>query len=257
MQPERIVVEVNSDDEDEERFSGGEIKVRSVDVEEVSSLGKRAQEGEVAGESAKDKDEIVEERRDIRKGKGKNRDSRGLTGMTTTTGPYPIPISGGEIRRSMRNRRAPVKDDNDRYSKSSYSRKTTVEDVPDETSPTASAIVHETANVPNETAHIANAPLPDPKTYDEAMSRPDAIHWKLACIVELEQFIKQKLYTTVPKPEGRKVMGCKWVFKTKLGPDGQIEQYKAHLMAQGFSQVEGIDYDETFPLRDTKHSRLF
>ena len=50
----------------------------------------------------------------------------------------------------------------------------------------------------------------------------------------------------VPKPEGRKVVNCKWVFKTKLGPDGQVKRYKACLVAKWFSQVKGIDFNERY-----------
>jgi len=50
----------------------------------------------------------------------------------------------------------------------------------------------------------------------------------------------------VPKPEGCKVVDCKWVFKTKLGPDGQVECYKACLVTKEFSQVEGIDFNEMY-----------
>eukprot|EP00253_Pinus_taeda_P001519 PITA_01519 len=51
-----------------------------------------------------------------------------------------------------------------------------------------------------------------------------------------------------PLPKGRKLVRCKWVYRTKFGPDGKVDRHKAHLFAKGFSQVEGIDYTETFSL---------
>ena len=47
-------------------------------------------------------------------------------------------------------------------------------------------------------------------------------------------------------PENRKPIGSKWVFKKKTKADGSIERYKAQLVAQGFSQKQGLDYDKTF-----------
>lgn len=50
----------------------------------------------------------------------------------------------------------------------------------------------------------------------------------------------------VPLPSGKKPIGCKWVFKTKLKVDGSIERCKARLVAKGFTQQYGLDYEETF-----------
>ena len=49
----------------------------------------------------------------------------------------------------------------------------------------------------------------------------------------------------VELPKGRKPFTCKWVFKTKTDADGEVERYKAQLVAQGFSQKFGTDYNET------------
>jgi len=129
-------------------------------------------------------------------------------------------------RQSRRLRRAPARDDDKRFSKTSYVR---------QKGPGGLERVNKAIEI-----------LKDPTTYEEAMPRGDARHWKRACAEELEEFVRQYLFSTVPRPIGWKVIGCKWVFKTKLGAEGQIERYKARLVAQGFSQIPGIDFDETF-----------
>ena len=50
----------------------------------------------------------------------------------------------------------------------------------------------------------------------------------------------------VPLPKGSKLVRCKWVYITKYASDGSVERHKACLVAKGFSQVEGFDYNETF-----------
>ena len=78
------------------------------------------------------------------------------------------------------------------------------------------------------------------------MNGPDAAHWKKAIEEELASHASHGTWTLVDKPNGRRVVGAKWVFKIKRGANGEITRYKARLVAQGFTQIHGIDYKETF-----------
>src|ERR1043165_6679176 len=63
---------------------------------------------------------------------------------------------------------------------------------------------------------------------------------------ELNQFSKNDVWDLVPKPRGFNIIGTKWVFRNKLNEQGEVVRNKARLVAQGYSQREGIDYNETF-----------
>ena len=63
---------------------------------------------------------------------------------------------------------------------------------------------------------------------------------------EYEALIRNDTWTLMSLPPDHKVIGCKWVFKVKLKPDGSLERYKAQLVAKGFQQTLGLDYFETF-----------
>jgi hypothetical protein len=78
------------------------------------------------------------------------------------------------------------------------------------------------------------------------MACPNVAQWEAACEDEIQAFQHLGVYKVVPRPKDRKVVGSKWVFKVKTGPDGEIIKHKARVVAQGFTQIEGIDYDETF-----------
>jgi hypothetical protein len=58
--------------------------------------------------------------------------------------------------------------------------------------------------------------------------------------------MKNDTWDLVPLPKGRKFLRCKWVYRTKYALDGSFERHKARLVAKVFSQVEGVDYNETF-----------
>jgi hypothetical protein len=57
---------------------------------------------------------------------------------------------------------------------------------------------------------------------------------------ELRVLEANSTWTLEPLPSGKKPIGCKWVFKTKLKADGSIERYKARLVSKGYTQIEGL-----------------
>nr|GEW12704.1 putative reverse transcriptase domain-containing protein [Tanacetum cinerariifolium] len=75
---------------------------------------------------------------------------------------------------------------------------------------------------------------------------------------ELDQFVGLKVWRLVPRPEGKSVIKTKWIFKNKKDESSLVIQNKARLVAVGYSQQEGIDYDETFaPVARIEAIRLF
>eukprot|EP00253_Pinus_taeda_P031082 PITA_31082 len=79
----------------------------------------------------------------------------------------------------------------------------------------------------------------------EASGHPD---WDTTMNEKYRSLLANDTWDLVPLPKGRKLVICKWVYRTKYGPDGKVDKHKARLVARGFSQVEGIDYTETFSL---------
>jgi hypothetical protein len=70
--------------------------------------------------------------------------------------------------------------------------------------------------------------------------------WVNAMHEKLENFESNLVWTLVDPPRDVNVIGTKWVFKNKQGEDGEVVRNKAHLVTQGYSQVEGLDFGETF-----------
>ena len=74
-----------------------------------------------------------------------------------------------------------------------------------------------------------------PTTIVEAYSSPDANLWKETVRSEMESIMSNRTWKVVDRPYGCQPIGCKWIFKKKLRPDGTIERYKARLVAKGYT----------------------
>nr|GEV48220.1 retrovirus-related Pol polyprotein from transposon TNT 1-94 [Tanacetum cinerariifolium] len=95
----------------------------------------------------------------------------------------------------------------------------------------------------------------EPKKVSESLKHPG---WIDAMQEELNQFYRNKVWTIVALPYGKIAIGSKWVFRNKKDKHDTTTKNKARLVAQGYSQEEGIDYDETFtPMARIEAIRIF
>ena len=83
----------------------------------------------------------------------------------------------------------------------------------------------------------------EPKDVDEALKDPD---WVNAMHEELNNFTRNQVWTLEERPKNARIIGTKWVFRNKQDDQGNVVRNKARLVAKGFSQVEGLDFGETF-----------
>ena len=86
----------------------------------------------------------------------------------------------------------------------------------------------------------------EPMNYEEAMVGPDSDKWLEAKKSEIGSIYENKVWTLVDLPDDRQAIENKWIFKKKTDTDGNVTIYEARLVAKGFRQVQGVDYDETF-----------
>jgi hypothetical protein len=83
----------------------------------------------------------------------------------------------------------------------------------------------------------------EPTYFEEAISKKE---WGVAMTKEYQSIIKNNVWKIVPKPNSKDLVSSRWIFKIKHATDGSIEKYRETFVACGFSQKEGIDYEETF-----------
>ena len=72
--------------------------------------------------------------------------------------------------------------------------------------------------------------------------------WREAMAEEYASIMKNDVWEVVPRLEGKSIITSRWLYKIKYATNGNIEKYKARFVARWFSQIEGVDYDETFAL---------
>ena len=95
-------------------------------------------------------------------------------------------------------------------------------------------------------AEMSDAKALEPRTLAEAKRRPDWTLWETAIHEELDTLHKSRTWELAEAPPGANIIRSKWVFCAKKDAAGNVVHYKAHLVAQGFSQVPGVDYFDTF-----------
>lgn len=83
----------------------------------------------------------------------------------------------------------------------------------------------------------------EPSSFKEAVQQ---LIWVDAMVEEYESIVHNSVWDVVPRLENKSVVSSRWLYKVKQATNGSVEKHKARFFAHGFSQVEGIDYDETF-----------
>ncbi|KAI7965086.1 hypothetical protein MJO29_003184 [Puccinia striiformis f. sp. tritici] len=125
----------------------------------------------------------------------------------------------------------------------------------------SSASLHPTSSSPRRSSRARKAPeryghwaqgakeaedVDTPKTWRQLLRSPNKNRWLKAADEEFASLLGMNTWRLVPRPQKRKIIKSKWVFKVKRHPDRSIQKLKARLVAMGYSQIQGLDYEEVF-----------
>ena len=86
----------------------------------------------------------------------------------------------------------------------------------------------------------------DPATYSQAIESAERKDWTASMEDELNSLKENETWSLVPLPAGRRALCGKWVYKTKVGANGEVLKHKARWVVKGYEQRHGVDYDQTF-----------
>jgi transposase InsO family protein len=105
---------------------------------------------------------------------------------------------------------------------------------------------NENANITENSSEFALSSIQGPGSYKTAMNHPDKNEWQKAIDDELDSIKKNGVWSIINKPNNKNIISTRWVFVKKMNENGELQKYKARLVARGFEQIHGIDYNETF-----------
>lgn len=86
----------------------------------------------------------------------------------------------------------------------------------------------------------------EPNTFKQAMRSPDAQQWRESIQLEYDNLVANDIFDIVLRPKDRKVLTSQWVLRRKLGAKAELIKYRSRIVARGFQQIEGEDFNKTF-----------
>jgi hypothetical protein len=104
-------------------------------------------------------------------------------------------------------------------------------------------VIQLSSEVANQVSYSCYLAQTEPKKVDEALQDES---WVSAMHDKLHQFIRNDVWTLVPRHANHNIIGTKWIFKNKSDEHGTVVKKNTCLVAQGYTQIEGIDFDEIF-----------